>query len=244
MGDQRTYRSIAVRRGLVAFHVHHKETDLHVQASRNLEREVSKWVLEARLAIETYVRSHPGFLESYVPLKPDPFAPPIVREMVHAAQAAGVGPMAAVAGAVAEYVGSRCRRVSGGGEVIVENGGDVYVHVLSPMVSAIWAGDSPLCGKIGIVLDSTGGPAGICTSSGTVGHSRSLGKADAVTIVAASTPLADAVATAIGNLIRTEEDIGRGLEAMGRIPGLCGGVIIKGKRLGAWGHIELAPLQV
>jgi ApbE superfamily uncharacterized protein (UPF0280 family) len=242
MGDQRTYRSLAVRRGLVAFHVRHKETDLHIQAGRDLEREVSKWVLEARLAVETYVRSHPGFLESYVPLKPDPFAPPIVGDMLQASQAAGVGPMAAVAGAVAEYVGRRCAQVTGGGEVIVENGGDIYAHVLSPMVSAIWAGDSPLCGKIGIALDSTGGPAGICTSSGTVGHSRSLGKADAVTIVAGSTALADAVATAIGNLIRTEKDIDKGLEAIGRIPGLLGGVIIKGKRLGAWGQIQLAPL--
>lgn len=231
------------RKGLVSFEVHHKETDLHIQAGKDLSGKVSEWVIEARLAIEEYGAVHPYFLKSYVPLPPDPLAPPIIKDMIEAGLAAGVGPMAAVAGAVAEYVGIRCLALAPG-EVIVENGGDIFISIdKEPLISAIWAGKSPLSGKVGLEISPGKTPAGICTSSGTVGHSKSFGKADAVTVISSSTPLADAVATAIGNIVKTEKDIDSGLEALGRMKGIIGGIIIKGARLGAWGDIELTPIM-
>ncbi len=240
--DRRTYRSLALRRGLVGFRVCIQETDLYIQTDRKLEKEVSDWVIEARFAIETYIRSHPNFLESYVPLSDDPLAPPIVQEMLRASSVARVGPMAAVAGAIAQYVGQRCMEITSG-EVIIENGGDIFLWVSGPVTSAIWAGNSPFTGQIGILLADVSRPFGICTSSGTVGHSRSLGRADAVTIVSRSVSLADAAATAIGNTIKTERDIAPGIELAKEIPGILGGIIIKGSRLGAWGQIELVPLR-
>ena len=243
MGEKRTYRSFIARNGLTGFQVRHQETDLHIQADRNLENEVSAWIIEARLSIENYARSHPGFLESYTPLPDDSFAPSIVRDMLESSLIAGVGPMAAVAGAIAHHIGKRCVELTSG-EVIVENGGDIFLRVLDPITTAIWAGTSPLSGKVGIAVATDRMPLGICTSSGTVGHSRSFGKADAVTIVSESVSLADATATSIGNMVRTERDIDPGLNALQKIPGILGGVIIKGTKLGIWGQIELVPLNL
>ena len=230
------------RKGLVRFRVRHLETDLHIQADRDLSRECSAWTVEARMHIENYAREHAGFIESYVPLPSDPFAGPVVNEMLRAAQAAGTGPMAAVAGAVAQYVGNLCVMETGG-DVIVENGGDVFIHASGSVTISIFAGSSPLSGKIGLVPECGAVPVGVCSSSGTVGHSRSFGKADAVTVVAGSVPLADAVATAIGNLVSLPDDIEAGLEKMQDINGIAGGVIIVGDRLGAWGDIHLIPLD-
>ncbi|MEA3385579.1 MAG: UPF0280 family protein [Thermodesulfobacteriota bacterium] len=243
MGEKRTYRSFIARNGLTVFQIRHQETDLHIQANRNLENEVSTWVIEVRLSIEGYARSHPGFLESYTPLPYDPFAPAVVRYMLASSETAGVGPMAAVAGAIAQHIGKRCVELTSG-EVIVENGGDIFLQVLEPITSAIWAGASPLSGRVGIAVAPVQMPVGICTSSGTVGHSKSFGEADAVTIVSQSVSLADATATAIGNMVRTEKDIDPGLNVLQEIPGILGGVIIKGTTLGIWGQVELVPLNL
>jgi ApbE superfamily uncharacterized protein (UPF0280 family) len=241
--EKRTYRSFIARNGLTSFQVRHKETDLHIQFDRNLEDKVSKWVIEVRLSIEDYARSHPDFLESYTPLPEDPFAPSIVRDMLESSATAGVGPMATVAGAIAQHIGKRCMELTSG-EVIVENGGDIFLWVLEPITSAIWAGTSPLSGRVGIAIAPGRTPLGVCTSSGTVGHSRSLGKADAVTVVSQSVSLADAAATSIGNMVRIERDIDSGLNALRQIPGILGGVIIKGTKLGIWGQIELVPVNL
>jgi len=243
VGEKRAYRSFIARNGLTGFQVRHQETDLHIQADRNLENEVSTWVIEARLSIESYARSHPGFLESYNPLPDDPFAPAVVRDMLANSETADVGPMAAVAGAIAQHIGKKCVEFTSG-EVIVENGGDIFLQVLEPIISAIWAGISPLSGRVGIAVAPSRMPLGICTSSGTVGHSKSFGKADAVTIVSESVSLADATATSIGNMVKTEKDIDPGLNALQKIPGILGGVIIKGTKLGIWGQIELVPLNL
>ncbi len=240
--EPRIYRSLMNRKGLVRFNVRHLETDLHIQAQRNLTHEVSRWIIEARIAIEGYARRHPGFLESLEPLEDDPLAPPVVREMLLASSRCGVGPMASVAGAIANQVGRRILERIPGSEVFVENGGDLFVQADSPFKVAIFAGTSPFSGRIGISLPGKVGQFGICTSSGTVGHSRSFGRADAVTVVSHSASLSDAAATAVGNLVSTARDIARGLEAMQGIEGVLGGLIIKGSRIGAWGNIELVSL--
>ncbi len=238
----RFYRSFMSRPGLVGFQVVHKETDLHIQAGRDLAKEVSQWVIQARMAIESYASFHKGFLEAMTPLPLDPLAPPIVSAMLEAAQMAGVGPMAAVAGAVAEYVGSRILEEAPG-EVLVENGGDIFLKVDEPVVTAIFAGRSPLSNRVGIRISPFSDPLGVCTSSGTVGHSKSLGRADAVTVLAHSTPLADASATAAANMVKSKGDIDLALQKLQGIKGIVGAVVIKHDRLGAFGDIELVPIN-
>ena len=148
----------------------------------------------------------------------------------------GVGPFAAVAGAIAEFVGKELLAYSS--EVIVENGGDIFVAGSHSRVFGIYAGASPLSGKIAFKLAASQMPCGICTSSGTVGHSLSFGKADAVTIIAPSTALADACATAIGNMIATVSDIATGLKVAEQTVGIDGAVIIVGTQIGAWGKVQ------
>lgn len=240
--DRRFYRAFMGREGLVRFRVRHLETDLHIQAVRDLSRKCSARIIDARTGIETYASKHPGFLETYTPLPGDEFAPCVVREMLDAARIANTGPMAAVAGAIAQYVGEMCISETGGGDVIVENGGDIFLKVSSPVTISIYAADSPLSGKVGIELKEDYTPAGVCTSSGVIGHSRSFGSAHAVTVISKNTALSDAVATAMGNLLKTHSDIEPVLEKMQNIPGVDGGLIIFDDRLGAWGNVNLVPV--
>jgi hypothetical protein len=147
--------------------------------------------------------------------------------------------MAAVAGAVAQFVGEELQEYSP--DVIIENGGDIYIRSTADRLIGIHAGDSPLSGKLALAIVAVETPCGICTSSGIVGHSLSFGKADAVTIIAPSASLADATATACGNIVQTADDIQRGLDLAAGIKGIIGAVIIKGDRVGVWGRITLRP---
>ncbi len=231
-----------MKRGhLRSFRVRHKETDLFIQAQEDISEQVSNWVVEARTSIEAYARRHEGFLESYSPLPEDPLAPPIVKEMLRAGILAGTGPMAAVAGAIAQFI---CKQAASilSGEIIVENGGDTYFRAFDPITVAIHAAHSPLSGKIGIRPLTSYEFLSICTSSGTVGHSRSFGTADAVSVVSENGALADAVATAVGNMIKEKKDITWAVQRFQEFPGVLAGVIIKGDQIGAWGEIELLPL--
>jgi ApbE superfamily uncharacterized protein (UPF0280 family) len=164
----------------------------------------------------------------------------MVQEMMRAAALAQVGPMAAVAGAIAEYVGKDL--LTSTSQVVVENGGDIFLKVAQNITIGVYAGTSPLSNKLGLKITPEASPLGVCTSSGTVGHSLSFGKADAVTVVARSASLADAAATAIGNLVKEVKDIERGFAYAHSTQGILGVLIIVADKFGAWGDIELTPL--
>lgn len=177
------------------------------------------------------------------PLALDRLAPALVQEMYRAAEAAGVGPMAAVAGVIAEFVGRGLLAEYGLAEIVVENGGDIYLQRHVESTIAIFAGPSPLSNKVGIRLRASQTPIGICTSSATVGHSISLGRADAVTVLSTSTALADAVATRIGNETKHDRDMNQALALAANISGVQGVLIIKGENLAVWGDLELVGLH-
>jgi ApbE superfamily uncharacterized protein (UPF0280 family) len=150
--------------------------------------------------------------------------------------------MAAVAGVIAEYVGRGLLKRADCDEVVVENGGDIFMQRQKDCLAAIFAGESPLSYRVGIRIPARDMPLGICTSSGTVGHSLSLGQADSVTVIAHSTALADATATRLGNEVGRAGDLGPALKLAAEIPGLTGVVIVIGEELGAWGQVELVGL--
>jgi len=237
---QPSYRTHISRHGLVPFRVKIHQTDLLILAQEDLTAAATTAVLTARRGLEGYIAVNPEFLETLSPWPPDPLAPPLVQAMIGAGQAAGVGPMAAVAGAIAQAVGQALQPASP--EIIVENGGDIYLHLAAPATVALYAGTSPLSLKIGLAVQPAQTPLGICTSSGTVGHSLSLGRADAACVLASDTALADAAATALGNRVKTAEHITPALEWLATLPGVQGGVVIVGDKLGAWGQVELRPL--
>ena len=241
MYEERTYRDLVKTDDLARFEVIVKETDLLVRAERDLSKETRESVLKYRFQLETYIETNPDFQKSLIPFQDDPYAPEIVREMIEASQKARVGPMAAVAGAVAERVSRDLLKHSN--EVIVENGGDIYIATLKERTVGIYAGNSPLSLRVGIVVGPEDSPLGICTSSGTVGHSLSFGKSDAVCILSKSAALADAAATAVGNSVREKVDIETALERGREIEGILGIVIIVGSKMGVWGKMRLTELS-
>lgn len=237
--EPRRYRQSVDATGLVTFEVVHGETDLQISASRDLSAEAALVVAGLRGELEAYIGAHPRFAESFVPVEVEPDAPEIVRAMAEASAAAGVGPMAAVAGAVAERVARGLAAHST--EVLVENGGDLFVVGRTARRVLLLAGDSPLSGKLALAIPAEHLPCAVCTSSGTVGHSVSLGSAHAVTVLAGSGAVADAAATAAGNLVHGPADIERALERALALPGVRGAVVIAGDRVGALGGVTLVP---
>ena len=242
MFEPRTYRHWVKGNDLISFNVTEKETDLYIRASRNLKRKAYKLVLKYRGILEKYIERHPSFLTSLEPFPVTGNAPHIVKLMSDSAGKVRVGPMASVAGAIAEFVGNELLAYSP--QIIVENGGDIYLKSLDKRIVGVYAGKSPLTGKIGLEIEGEDTPLGICTSSGTVGHSLSYGKADAVIVLSKSATLADAAATAIGNLITQPSDIPRGIEFAEGIEGLKGVIIIKDAKVGLWGEVKICQTSV
>lgn len=240
MYERRNYREWVKTDDLVQFEVIVKETDLLVSAERDLSRETRESVLKYRYQLETYVSMNPEFEKSLIPLEEDPGVPEIVKEMIRTSRLANVGPMAAVAGAMAESVSKDLLKLSR--EVIVENGGDIYLVASKERTIGIYAGDSPYSLKLGITVHPEETPLGVCTSSGTVGHSLSFGKADAVCILSKSAALADVAATSVGNIVRGKKDIELGLERGKEIEGVLGTLIIMEDKIGVWGNIRLVRL--
>lgn len=243
--EERFYRHVMGSPDLAAFLVREGESDLWVAVDRSswtddLPQRAERALHLARSEIEGYAGRDPAFLTSLVPLTLPAHAPPLVCEMARAAACAGVGPMAAVAGAVAERVG---RALLGSvREVIVENGGDIFICTYRPRRVAILAGTSPFSLRTGLLVSGDARPVAVCTSAGRWGHSLSLGQADAAVAVAPSGALADAAATCLGNLVGGEDDLTAALERARQIPGLAGAVLIRDTRLAAWGNIQLTSL--
>ncbi|RUM38480.1 MAG: UPF0280 family protein [Desulfobulbus sp.] len=240
--QKRSYRRLP-QSGLTSSRVQLMETDLHIMAKSRVEDPALTLVAEVRAIIERYINTHPEFLHSLVPLADDPAAPAIIRTMLAAGLRTGVGPMAAVAGAVAEYTGQGLELL-GHDEIIVENGGDIYVRRNRGCTIAIYAGESPLSGRVGIRLQPEQMPCGVCTSSATIGHSLSLGASDAAVVVAPETAFADALATRLGNeVLEGASGLNKALDVVKNMEGVTGAVLIAGEKLGAWGALQLVKID-
>lgn len=222
------------------------ETSLLIRAnSEEAIRLAVEAAKQARFEVEKYVLRYPEFRYSLDPVKiRDPWKPKVVSLMLRAAEIADVGPFAAVAGAIAQ-VASEAASEAGG--AIVENGGDISATGKLDFSVGIFAGDSPLSGAVGFRVMSSDLPIGICTSSGTVGHSLSFGSADAVVVVADEASVADAAATAIANEVTgddVEHSIKSGLERADKIYEIRGCLIIREKMAGMRGKLpKLIPTE-
>ncbi len=240
MNLKRTYRQLFKGSGLVFFEVKVFETDLMIGAERLLDKEAQAFVRKYRTQIEQYTVSNREFAESLKPVEADRCAPCIVQRMCSAARSAHVGPMASVAGAIAEMTGTELLQYSR--EVIVENGGDIFLKSSTVRKVGVYAGASSFSKRIALEIRPGTTPLGICTSSGTVGHSFSFGKADAAVIAARDTFLADAVATAACNMVHSEKDLEKAVDYALDIKGVEGALAIMGNRMAVRGDIRLVPV--
>ena len=238
--SDRSYRRIGGIGDLTAFQVVVRETDLHIQADRDLSTQCREAVIQQRAYLEAFIQTHPAFLTTRTPWREETPAPALVTAMIRASRRAGVGPMAAVAGALADRIGRELLTLSD--EVVVENGGDIFMAVRRPVTVGIDAGRSPLSRQIGLHISMAQSPLALCTSSGTVGHSHSYGRADALCVVAPQGALADAAATALANRINCPGDLKAAIESARAIEGLIGVLGICQDQMGAWGDVEIVPL--
>jgi ApbE superfamily uncharacterized protein (UPF0280 family) len=241
MHEPRFYRHWIKDSGLVSFNVTVEQTDLYIRSRRNLKDKALNSVLKHRGSLESYIGRHPLFLTTLDSYETEAQAPTIVTEMARVSKLTDVGPMAAVAGAIAEAVGRDLLAFSP--EVIVENGGDIFMKISEKRLVGIYAGQSAFTKKTALEIMPGETPLGIGTSSGTVGHSLSLGSADAVIALSSSAALADAAATALGNIVKAADDIPEAIEKAKSIEGLRGVVIVVGDKMGVWGRVRIVSLD-
>lgn len=231
----------------VTFRTAYYETDLWIAYSpavsaQGIEKFTLEKVVGLRELLDNHIRKRPEFLSSLVPLKLPDVRHPMIRRMYEASQAAGTGPMSAVAGAIAEYLSGLLMEKYDLDELVIENGGDIFMTLLQPATISVYAGNSPLSDKIGLSVKPEQTPVSICCSSATVGHSLSFGAADACLIACKSGAMADAYATACCNSVKSTGMIGDVTGKYIKEPGVLSVVIVKDDRVGAGGEIELTVL--
>lgn len=229
------------------FSVCYKETDLWIGIDRASWNEdipsfASSYVQSLRHEMDSWIASHAEYAASLVPVECTDDAPLIFRQMAEVAFHSGIGPMSAVAGAVAAFTGRAIKEWFGVVEVLVENGGDIYADIATDMDVSVFAGRSPLSERVGLHIKADGQPFGICTSSGTVGPSLSFGKADAVMIVCRDAMLADTYATAYANMVKTEEDVDICIEDINGNSEIMAAMAIKGGKMGVCGCMDFVVM--
>ncbi|MFO7928435.1 MAG: UPF0280 family protein [Candidatus Humimicrobiaceae bacterium] len=226
-------------KGLVPYnwHIVYKHSDLFVSCSKDLLSKIVKQLRDFYVVIEEVIKTSPNFQKSLMPVKENKDYPKIINEMIRKSRNFNVGPMASVAGAVCDYIG---RNLSGKcSTLLIENGGDVFIKSIKDLTVGIHVENDNFRNKICLRIKKGQTPCGLCSSSGIFGHSLSLGKSDLVTVLGKTTIGADAAATALGNRVGKEKDINVAIDAFKNKAGIMGMLVIKGKRLGAWGNIEL-----
>ncbi|MBR3936326.1 MAG: UPF0280 family protein [Bacteroidaceae bacterium] len=237
---ERSYRSRFSDDGRRWFCVKFLESDLWIGVDcgsyrASMEDEVYAFLVDLRRQMDAYLLMDPAYKSALTPYDAGLEASGILKEMSRVSHKTGIGPMSAVAGAVAKHVAD----FLGTKEVIVENGGDIYAKATSDMDISVFAGQSPLSEKVGLHIPAAAFPCGICTSSGTVGPSLSLGRADAMMIVCQDVLLADSYATAMANRIQSVNDLQPVIESIQSIPEILGALAVKDDRLAVTGQYEL-----
>jgi len=226
----------------------YRETDLWVAVckedfNKDIEAFTSERIRYYRNVLEDHILKQPRFKNSLVPVPVLAGADPIVNEMYRASEAASIGPMASVAGAVAEFICNDLIKKFPIREIVIENGGDIFFKLTSEAIISVYAGESPLSEKVSLMLKPHDTPVSVCTSSATVGHSLSFGKADACMIACHSAALADAYATAFCNQVKNKEMVLEITENALKKSEILSVVIIMNDRVGLGGKLAFNLLK-
>jgi len=201
-------------------------------------------IFRSREVIERFIREDPLFRDTLEPYAEPADADPLIRRMCDAGRAAEVGPMASVAGAIAEQaIGDLV--AAGSEQAIVDNGGDIAMFLSEATDVALYAGRSPVK-NIGFRMPGDRRKRGVCTSSGTVGPSISFGVADAAVVFSSNVALADACATRLGNEVKNgDEDVMKAaLRTVCKIEGVDAALVVVGEKIAMLGKLpELVKVK-
>ena len=240
------YRNEVSRENHSPFEVNYKFSNLWISVDTiSFSQDMLSYSLEELMriinSIEKYIESFPIFkdtLQAYEVSDPSGCEEVIV-EMTKASYMADVGPMASVAGAVAQALGRKLKTEFSINDIIVENGGDVYIDTTEDVRISVLTNNTVLPERIKLNLQKSHMPLGVCSSSGIFGHSFSKGKADVVVAISHNAAISDAFATAICNQICSASDIEHVLYKFQENESLLGVMAICEKTLGMIGQINL-----
>ncbi len=212
--------------------------DAHFHIHTEWWDDVVTRIVEDRLNLEAFILQNPGFTTALSPLADLDLqgAPESVKRMHRASLSTGLGPMAAVAGTMAQLAAETSRK-KGSLETIIENGGDLFLDCESEVILGLYTGTNDRFGPLALRIPADMMPLAVCSSSGRMGHSLSLGDADVVTVFSSDASLADAAATLGGNLVLSEESIESAMEHLMGIEGIAGCLVIRDDKLGAMGNL-------
>ena len=197
---------------------------------------VTRTVVAERKLLERYIARHPEFQSALVPVVLLEDAPEVARRMAAAADLTGLGPMASVAGTLAQ-LGVEAAMAEGCREAIIENGGDIFIHSDTVVTIGIYAGNNAIGNRLAFRIAPEDLPLSLCSSSSKMGHSLSFGQCDLATVVAKDGALADSAVTLVCNLIRSEKDLTPVLNDVGTIVGIDGIFAVKNSKIGMWGKL-------
>lgn len=246
--EQKTYRNTFSKERFQSFVITYKEADLWVGIDPDSFKEEMKEMALSKLKaswdeLEAYVTVDPFFKKSLKPCPVQETAPILAKQMATAGEKAGVGPWASLKGMLCEQVGMSLLENFSISEMVIENGGKLFVSLQNPLIVSIFAGDSPLSGMVGLEINAEQTPLGVCTSSETERTPMNFGKADAVIVASKNTMMADAFTTVLGNLIKKPGDVEKVLTRADNIPEISAAVLVCEDQIGIRGEFELKMLS-
>ena len=234
--DKSIYRNKISSRQKYNWRILYKYSDILVSCDKDIILKLKKLIEEIYVILESHIRKNPSFGKSLSPLKSRPEYHPMIKKMYEKTALFNVGPMAAVAGVVCDFLASgldnycRC--------LVIENGGDVFIKSDKDIDVCVYLKNKYFTDKIYLRIKTGDMPCGLCSSSGSFGHSLSLGKSDLVTVMAGSTISADGAATSVANNINSYKDISKTINRYKTAEDIKGILIVKDDKLGVWGKIE------
>ena len=237
--DRSIYRCCVKNKEKYAWLFSYYYTDILISSNKNVKSRIEKPLKKIYEILNVCIKNEPSFLKSLSPIRIKPSFPPVIKEMCAKSAEFNVGPMAAVAGTVNEYLASYLQKYCD--ILIIENGGDIYIKAERDINVGIYVKNPNFKNRIALRVNAKNMPCGLCSSSGTFGHSFSMGKCDLAIVLAKSAITADAAATALANSISCEDDIPGSIAYFKGFEEIKGLLAIKDKKIGAWGSIEFLP---
>jgi len=246
--EPRTYRAQFNTQRFTGFIVSYLETDLWIGVDplsfhENMKQVALEKIKELRDTFDKYIENEPFFKKSLKPFQPSEIAPEQAKEMALAGEKAGIGPMSTVAAMFAREIGEEILSQFQVKELLIENGGDIYMQLQDELVLSVFAGESILSERVGLVIPANSGKIGVCTSAGTVGPSISYGIADAVVVICKDILLADAFATAFGNKVKSPDHVEKVIKQAENFPDIQSLLIICEDKIGVKGENEMRILK-
>ena len=236
--DRSIYRNNVKTREKYHWKITYQYSDMLLGSDKDIAGLIEEPLKEIYCCLHSCFKEDPAFLKSLSPVSIKPGYPEIIKKMCLLSAGFNVGPMAAVAGTVNEFLAEKINKYCG--SLIIENGGDLYLRSKKDRVLVIYVKNKYFKDFISIRIKSESMPCGVCASSGTFGHSLSLGKCDLAVVMSKSAITADAAATAVANSISCKDDILKSIEHFRNCRGIDGLLLIKEDKIGLWGNIELA----